>query len=126
MIEEHTRPSASHLCLYLGFKGSPAALNLPKANWWYYPNTHDHDASVAKFLSDSSADLPVTYVSFPAAKDPSWGERYPDRSTVRSLPRALRAIFTLVRHSLAKAGDDYQRLKDVDGALHLIYHLEPH
>ena len=128
MIAEHTRPSASHLCLYLGFKGSPAALNLPKANWWYYPNTYDHDASVAKFLSDPSADLPVTYVSFPAAKDPSWGERYPDRSTVEVITLAPYEQFSPWSGTRwQKRGDDYQRLKDVwtERLLSNLYHLEP-
>ena len=79
---EKVEVSASHLCLYLGYKGNADALNLPKANWWYYPPEFDHDALTDRFAKDSNADFPVIYVSFPAAKDPSWSERFPDRSTV--------------------------------------------
>ena len=68
--------------LYIGFKESSQALNLPKANWWYYPPVYDHDKLCADFLADPSAPFPVTYVSFPSAKDPSWNDRYPGRSTV--------------------------------------------
>ncbi|MBL92070.1 MAG: FAD-dependent oxidoreductase [Myxococcales bacterium] len=74
--------SACHLGLYIGFKESSQSLNLPKANWWYYPPVYDHDKLCADFLADPNAPFPVTYVSFPSAKDPSWDDRYPNRSTV--------------------------------------------
>ena len=33
-------PSVAHACLYLGLDGSPEELQLPKANYWIYPERH--------------------------------------------------------------------------------------
>ena len=76
------QPSVGHGCLYIGLKGSPESLNLPKNNLWIYPESVDHDQAVADYLEDHNHPFPVVYISFPAAKDPSWNTRYPDRSTI--------------------------------------------
>lgn len=76
------QPSYAHACLYIGLNGSPEELQLPKANYWIYPEDLDHDGCVDRFINDSSAPFPVIYISFPAAKDPSWPERYPGKSTI--------------------------------------------
>ena len=85
-LEEHLKNvqrSVSHACLYIGLKGSPKELKLPKTNLWIYPEgADDHDTTVAKFLKDNNAPLPVVYVSFPSAKDPDWSNRYPGKSTI--------------------------------------------
>ncbi|EAR01455.1 phytoene desaturase family protein [Maribacter sp. HTCC2170] len=75
--------SVAHACLYIGLKGSPEELKLPKTNFWIYPEgTDDHDTTVDNFLKDNNAPLPVVYVSFPSAKDPDWSNRYPGKSTI--------------------------------------------
>ncbi|MFS4418319.1 phytoene desaturase family protein [Maribacter sp. 2307ULW6-5] len=76
------KPSAAHLCLYVGLKGSPEALELPKTNYWIYPEDGDHDSCVARYLQDQEAPFPVVYLSFPSAKDPDWPRRYPGKSTI--------------------------------------------
>ncbi len=73
--------SVAHVSLYLGLSKDPAELKLPRSNLWIYPH-HDHDANMARYLADPSAPLPVAYVSFPSAKDPDFGRRYPGRSTI--------------------------------------------
>ena len=64
--KSNQRPaSACHLGLYLGFKESSQALNLPKANWWYYPPVYDHDKLCADFLADQPhLFLSLTSLSF--------------------------------------------------------------
>ncbi len=37
------KPSVGHGCLYIGLKGSPESLKLPKNNLWIYPEGVDHD-----------------------------------------------------------------------------------
>jgi len=74
-------PSVGHVCLYLGLGRSARELGLPKTNLWIYPD-YDHDASVARYLADRSAAIPLAYVSFPSAKDPDWERRHPGRATV--------------------------------------------
>ncbi|MBQ4819586.1 NAD(P)/FAD-dependent oxidoreductase [Aquimarina sp. MMG016] len=106
-------PSVSHACLYMGLKSSPEALQLPKTNFWIYPDDGDHDTCVARYLKDQDAPFPVVYVSFPSAKDPDWTNRYPGRSTID--------IITLVPYEACanwegtrwmKRGESYEEWKE--------------
>ena len=120
--------SAAHLCLYLGFNGDAASHNLPKANWWYYPNVYDHDSLTQRFAKDSNADFPVIYVSFPAAKDPTWAERFPNRSTVEVITVAPFEQFKpWLDTRWHKRGDSYNDLKAQisERMLEKLYELEP-
>tara|TARA_B110000090_G_scaffold14885_1_gene14972 strand:+ start:4493 stop:6082 length:1590 start_codon:yes stop_codon:yes gene_type:complete len=74
--------SVSHACLYIGLKGSPEELKLPKTNYWIYPDKIDHDTAINNYTTDLDADFPVVYISFPSAKDPDWSNRYPGKSTI--------------------------------------------
>ncbi len=105
--------SVAHACLYIGLKGSPEELKLPKTNYWIYPEDLDHDASVARYLNDLNAEFPVVYISFPSAKDPDWSNRYPGKSTID--------IITLVPYEIfenwegtrwMKRGENYDDLKE--------------
>jgi all-trans-retinol 13,14-reductase len=106
-LQERIPRSGGHVCLYLGFKESSEQLKLPKANYWLYPESPDHDANVARFLEDRSAPLPVTYISFPSAKDPDWERRYPGRSTVE--------IITLAPYEWFKEWEGTRRMKRGEG-----------
>ncbi len=74
-------PSIAHLCLYLGFEQTAAELDLPKHNLWIYPD-EDHDATFAAAVADPDAELPMIYVSFPAAKDPDFERRNPGHAAI--------------------------------------------
>ena len=76
------KPSVSHGCLYIGLKGSPEELGLPKSNLWIYPEKGSHDDCVEEYLKDINAPFPLVYISFPSSKDPDWPNRYPGRSTI--------------------------------------------
>ncbi|MDP9141087.1 MAG: NAD(P)/FAD-dependent oxidoreductase [Pseudomonadota bacterium] len=78
---KEVRPSAGHLCLYAGFKGTAAELNIPRTNLWVYPDA-DHEGNLQRFLDDPFSTLPMVYISFPSAKDPEWEHNYPGKSTV--------------------------------------------
>jgi all-trans-retinol 13,14-reductase len=75
------QPSVAHLGLYLGLRGTTAELGLEQTNLWVYRD-YDHDASLARYLAAPTTDFPVTYLSFPSAKDPDWERRYPGKSTI--------------------------------------------
>ena len=126
---EKVNPSVAHACLYLGLKGSPEKLKLPKNNLWVYPEKGDHDTIVENYLSDSKAPFPVVYISFPAAKDPSWSERYPDRSTIDVITLLP---FDLVKEwqgtQWMKRGKKYEELKEKmsQRLLETLYHQLPH
>jgi len=76
-----SRPSVSHICLYVGLDGSDESLGLDPANLWIYPS-YDHDRTVRENRDDPDANAPAVYMSFPSAKDPTWSIRHGDRSTV--------------------------------------------
>ena len=122
------RPSLAHASLYIGLEGTAKELNLPRANYWVYPDDYDHDRTVARFMEDDQAPFPVVYISFPSAKDPTFEERHPGKSTIE--------IVTLMPYDrVAKwasepwknRGEEYQALKDgyADRMLEHLFRLEP-
>jgi all-trans-retinol 13,14-reductase len=107
-------PSTSHLCLYIGIKESADKLNLPKANYWIYPNNYDHDVNLENFLKDpDNADFPVVYISFPSAKDPDWENRYPNTSTIEIITVAPYEWFKKWENTRwKKRGEEYEAYKE--------------
>lgn len=89
LLDNLTRvsPSMAHACLYLGFEETAEALDLPKHNLWIYPND-DCDRTFRASCEDPEADLPMVYVSFPAAKDPDFQRRHPGHATVEVITAA--------------------------------------
>ncbi|MFN7950732.1 MAG: NAD(P)/FAD-dependent oxidoreductase [bacterium] len=103
--------SVGHMCLYLGLDRTAEELELPKANLWLYPDEH-HERNVDAFVADPEAPFPVVYVSFPAAKDPSFTQRHPGRSTIDVITLAPYAWFERWRDSRwHHRGDEYEALK---------------
>jgi all-trans-retinol 13,14-reductase len=120
--------SGAHVCLYLGFKQTAEALNMPKSNHWLYPESPDHDENIRLFLADRSAPLPLTYISFPSAKDPDWDRRYPDRSTVEAITLAPYEWFAEWEGTRwMKRGDNYLAFKQefTDRLLNELFRVEP-
>ena len=121
-------PSAAHACLYIGLNGSPDELKLPKANYWIYPDDLDHDGLVARYEKDLDAPFPVVYISFPAAKDPSWEERYPGKSTIDIITVMPFDIFKEWEETRwKKRGESYEELKEkfAQRLLEVLYEKEP-
>lgn len=110
---EKINPSVSHACLYIGLKGEPDELELPKNNLWIYPEGENHDEIVARYLNDIEQDFPVIYVSFPAAKDPDWTNRYPGKSTIDIITLLPYEVFSDWENSRwMKRGESYEELKE--------------
>ncbi len=106
-------PSVSHACLYIGLEGSPEELGLPKTNLWLYPEGMDHDQCIKKYIEDIEQEFPVVYVSFPAAKDPDWSNRYPGKSTIDIITLLPYEIFSDWENSKwMKRGESYEELKE--------------
>ena len=103
--------SSSHLCVYAGFKGDAESLNIPKKNFWIYPG-YNHDQNVADFDNNLDAEMPLIYISFPSAKDPTWNERYPGKSTAEIVAPCKPEWFEKWQGSTwNKRGEDYETLK---------------
>lgn len=119
--------STGHISLYIGLDADAETLQLPKANYWIYPG-YDHDASTAAFKADPHAELPVAYVSFPSAKDPTWAERYPDRATIEVISMAPVGAFARWANTRwHHRGDDYEAYKAElsERLLNELYRVEP-
>ncbi|CAL2089723.1 all-trans-retinol 13,14-reductase [Tenacibaculum sp. 190524A05c] len=110
---QKVKPSVAHVSLYIGLDGSPEELEIPKTNYWIYPDKIDHDTCVENYLKDLSQPFPVVYLSFPSAKDPDWSNRYPGKSSID--------IITLIPYetfekwsdtSWKKRGDEYEKIKE--------------
>lgn len=110
---QKVKHSVAHACLYIGLKGSPEELQLPKTNLWVYPGDVDHDACIERYLNDLDAPFPVVYISFPSAKDPDWNRRYPGRSTIDIITLVPYEAFANWEGSRwMKRGEDYNSFKE--------------
>ena len=106
-------PSVAHVSLYIGLEGTPEELQIPKTNYWVYPAKEDHDTCVHNYLEDLSKPFPVVYMSFPAAKDPDWKNRYPDKSAIDIITLVPYEMFEKWKEtSWKKRGDDYEEIKE--------------
>ena len=108
------RPSIAHLCLYVGLNETPENLRLPKTNLWVYPDNYDHDENIRKYLKDTEhEDFPVVYISFPAAKDPDFQNRYPGKSTIEVITLSDFSMFKKWENKKWKnRGNEYEDLKE--------------
>lgn len=106
------QPSMGHLSVYIGLNKSASELNLPKTNFWIYPD-ECHDHNVHEFLQGNTEQLPLVYISFPSAKDPSWSERYPNKATIEIVGGAKYEWFQRWQNETwNQRGENYQALKE--------------
>lgn len=111
-LTQKVKPSMSHLGAYIGIQESAATLDLPKTNFWIYPD-ENHEANLAAFAADHTAPFPAVYISFPSAKDPSWESRYPNTATIEIVAPANFATFEKWKdEQWGKRGADYDQLKE--------------
>jgi all-trans-retinol 13,14-reductase len=104
-------PSMSHLCLYAGLKREAGEPEFGATNLWIYGEA-DHDASLARFEKDPDGPFPVLFVSFPSAKDPTFAERFPGRSTIEVVTLAPYRMFDKWADTMWKRrGAEYNELK---------------
>ena len=119
------QPSMAHLCLYIGLQKTAEELGLPKTNYWLYPSS-DYQGEVDKFIADSDAEIPLVYISFPSAKDPSFNQRYPGRATIEIVaPGKYEWFAQWADKPWGKRGEDYEALKE-KFSQRLLEHLYKH
>lgn len=110
-LRQSLTPSLGHLCLYLGLNKTSAELDLPKANYWLYPDA-DHDKNFAAFSADPQARFPVVYISFPSAKDPDFERRHPGHAAIDVITMAKASWFSEWQNTKwKKRGDAYEATK---------------
>lgn len=120
-------PSAAHIGLYIGIKDTPENLKMPRCNYWIFPDQYDHDAG-RKAYQKLEDEIPVAYVSFPAAKDPDSQNRHPGRSTVEGIIIVPYEWFNQWENTSWKKRDEaYEEMKKkvAEQMLEKIYSVEP-
>lgn len=104
--------SAGHAALYVGLNKDTSELGLKTSNIWVYPH-EDHDHNVDNYLADQNAPLPLAYLSFPSAKDPTFKERFPDRASIEVIALAPWSRFAKFADTAwHKRGAEYEAMKD--------------
>ena len=104
-------PTASHICLHLGFKKSARNLDFGTTNLWIYPG-YDHDQNVAEASKGPDAEFPVVYVSFPSAKDEAWDKDHEGYATMEAITMAHWDWYTdWLGQPWKNRDEDYEALK---------------
>jgi all-trans-retinol 13,14-reductase len=108
---KHTARSASHICLYVGLEATDEEIGLGRTNLWVYEST-DQDGDIERFMADPRAPVPMTYISFPSAKDPDFTRRMPGKATIEVVSIAPYEWFESWEDTRwMKRGEDYNELK---------------
>ena len=109
---ETVTPTPSFVCLYMGLKIPPKELQLKNTNLWIYPS-YNHDKNVKDFFRNKKSNLPVVYVSFPAAKDPLFNRKYPNLSTMEAITvSAFEDFKNWDNKPWKKRGNEYEEKKE--------------
>ena len=110
-VTARVAPSAAHACLYVGLSRDDAELGLEKRNLWVYQD-EAHEKALARFASDPDQPFPLAFVSFPSAKDPTFGSRYPGRATIEVVTLARYEWFERwAAEPWRRRGEPYAELK---------------
>ena len=110
---QQVRRSMASVCLYIGIQDTAENLGLPRTNLWVYPGAN-YEQQVSDFLADPDThDIPLTYISFPSAKDPSFTDRYPGRATVEIVaPGPFEWYQDWADQPWGKRGEEYEAKKE--------------
>ncbi|KAM9296263.1 all-trans-retinol 13,14-reductase-like [Gastrophryne carolinensis] len=101
--------------VFVGLQGTTEELGVKSSNLWIYPES-DLNGLMEKFssmeLDEICENLPLMFITFPSAKDPTYQQRHPGRSCMTLLTMAPYDWFSewsgkTPRHR----GEDYQQKK---------------
>ncbi|XP_078572012.1 all-trans-retinol 13,14-reductase-like isoform X2 [Branchiostoma floridae x Branchiostoma japonicum] len=116
-IFQYVKPGVGALSVFIGLKGTKEELGLKAQNTWAFMG-NDLDGYLNKFMAKDRASagedvVPLMFLSFPSAKDSTWKNRYPGKSTC--------VIITFTPYEwweewqdkrVMKRGKEYDGLKD--------------
>ncbi|XP_057369704.1 all-trans-retinol 13,14-reductase-like [Daphnia carinata] len=114
------RPSYGNVSVFIGLRGTPEKLGLTAQNIWAHAGS-DLEEVMTRIFKTTLPDAlekpyPSLFLSSSAAKDPSWKDRYPDRSTLSVLAFAPYTWFSQWSGlPTKKRGDDYNTTKNALG-----------
>ncbi|KAK3603232.1 hypothetical protein CHS0354_007562 [Potamilus streckersoni] len=114
---ENVGVSISNLTVFVGLNGSTEELGLTAGNTWSYFDV-DVERACANFLDltleeAAEAEVPLMFISFPSAKDPSWEKQYPGKSSALLITLCPYDWFTpWEKQKCQHRSEDYVDLKE--------------
>ncbi|KAM7079136.1 all-trans-retinol 13,14-reductase [Molossus nigricans] len=125
------RPGLSMFSVFICLRGTKKDLGLQSTNYYVYFDT-DMDKAMEHYLAtpreEAAAHLPLLFIASPSAKDPTWEDRFPDRSTVIVLvPTSYEWFEEWREEPKGKRSSDYETLKTsfVEASLSVVLKLFP-
>ncbi|XP_063281611.1 all-trans-retinol 13,14-reductase-like [Pelobates fuscus] len=101
--------------VFVGLRGSTEQLGLQSTNLWIYKD-NDLNSLMGTFSSmnceEVSENLPLMFITFPSAKDPTYDQRHPGRSCMTLLTMAPYDWFSQWRGQTPRhRGEEYDAIK---------------
>ncbi|XP_012629718.1 all-trans-retinol 13,14-reductase [Microcebus murinus] len=125
------RPGLGMFSVFICLRGTKEDLGLSSTNYYVYYDT-DMDQAMERYISmpreKAAEHIPVLFIASPSAKDPTWKDRFPDRSTMIVLvPTAYDWFEEWQAEPKGKRGNDYETLKDsfVEASVSVVKKLFP-
>uniref|UniRef100_A0AAQ5ZNS8 All-trans-retinol 13,14-reductase n=1 Tax=Amphiprion ocellaris TaxID=80972 RepID=A0AAQ5ZNS8_AMPOC len=119
------------LSIFLGLNGTKEDLGLKADNYWIF-SENNFDELVEEYLNrdreDSAKKVPLLFVASPSAKDPTWEERSPGKSTLSLVSFANYQWFEEWKDGkVTNRGHDYKALKQafIDSILEVVMDVFP-
>ncbi|XP_054433613.1 all-trans-retinol 13,14-reductase [Pteronotus mesoamericanus] len=128
---EMVRPGLSIFSVFICLRGTKKDLGLQSTNYYVYFNTHMDEAMehyLAMPREKAAAHLPLLFIVSPSAKDTTWEDRFPDRSTMIVLvPASYEWFEEWKEEPQEKRSSDYETLKTsfVEASLSVVMKLFP-
>ncbi|XP_045896579.1 all-trans-retinol 13,14-reductase [Micropterus dolomieu] len=119
------------LSIFVGLNGTKEELGLKADNYWIFPE-NNFDELVENYMNgkreESAKKIPLLFVASPSAKDPTWEERSPGKSTLSLVSFAKYEWFEEWKDGkVSNRGSDYKELKQafIDSILEVILDVFP-
>jgi len=110
-LPEKIDPAYTIMMLNIGINESGDSMGFNAANFWTHP-TNDYDEDIRLYDENQDNPLPGHLIAFPSMRDPSWSERYPNKSTMSVCSQVPFSLFEKWADLDAKdRGEDYENLK---------------
>ncbi|XP_059113980.1 all-trans-retinol 13,14-reductase [Peromyscus eremicus] len=125
------RPGMSMFSVFVCLRGTKEELKLPCTNYYVYFDT-DMDKAMKRYVSmpkeKAPEHIPLIFIAFPSSKDPTWEDRFPDRSTMTMLvPMAFEWFEEWQEEPKGKRSADYETLKSafLEASMSVVMKLFP-
>ncbi|XP_017274804.1 all-trans-retinol 13,14-reductase [Kryptolebias marmoratus] len=119
------------LSIFMGLNGTKEELGLKANNYWIFPE-NNFDELMEDYMKadreEAAQKIPLLFAACPSAKDPTWEERAPGKSTLSLVTFAKYEWFEEWKDDkVTNRGPDYKQLKQafIDSALEMVMDVFP-